>query len=109
MPIGLLCCVRRYKLLHMRRHRPRYPGVIEGNQHGVGLKGDVKMTKILTVLIAGLFAASVFAADAAPKADDVKAAAATGSAPAPAAAKKPMHKHHQKQAKKAAEAATPAK
>jgi hypothetical protein len=66
-----------------------------------------EMSKILATLVAGLFAASVFAADA-PKADIKAAPAAAATTTAPAAATgtaKAKHKHH-KHAKKAA--ATPA-
>ena len=68
-----------------------------------------QMSKILATLIAGLFAASAFAADV-PKAD-VKPVPVAVAAPAPAATTpKKAHKHHKHEKKAAAApAATPAK
>ena len=57
------------------------------------------MSKILAALIAGLFAASVFAADTVPAAP---AAGATADTAASAPAKKATHKHHKKHEKREA-------
>jgi hypothetical protein len=70
--------------------------------------GDTKMSKLLTALIAGLFAASVFAADAAPSAPAAASTDTTSAAPAKKVTHKHHHKKHEKQASKG-EAATPAK
>ena len=71
-------------------------------------------SKILAALITGMLAASVFAADTAPKSDTNKtapAAVATAPASADAAAtapaKKPAHKHHKKHGHGKQEATTP--
>ena len=67
------------------------------------------MSKTLAALMAGLFAASVFAADA-PKADVKPAPAAVpAAAPAAAGAAKTAHKHHKHHKQKKTEAAAPAK
>lgn len=73
------------------------------------------MSKILTALIAGLFAASVFAADTTPKSDTNKTAPAapaaatapSGDATATVPAKKPAPKHHKKHGHAKQEAKTP--
>jgi hypothetical protein len=79
----------------------------------LGLIRRHKMSKILATLIAGLFAASVFAADI-PKADVKPVPAATSAATAKtpvAGGPKKVHKHHKhgKKAAVAAPAAVPAK
>lgn len=69
---------------------------------------ELEMCKILSALIAGLFAVSAFAADAPkPTTPDTKPAA-EAAAPAKAEVKKPhmARKHHKKTAKKT-EAAAP--